>query len=158
MTPQAYKAVPPSVVRPWCAHFAEAIVEAHHVEIIEKMLQPEDAFVLPPELSACRQSFNERHGCSSPHLQWENINDRTESSSEKLIPGPSVSDNLLRHIEFQDVLAVHDLLIGLNASRPRPFTINLEFDESDPSVYISMATAWEIIMRIRRISVHVQKI
>lgn len=125
------------------------------MEIVEKRLQPEDAFVLPPELSSCRESFIESHGCSSPHLRWENINDRTEPSSGKLIPGPSVSDNLLRHIESKDVLAVRDLIIGLNVNRPRPFSSNLESDESDPSTYVSMTTAWEIIMRADQCMRHI---
>lgn len=117
------------------------------MEIVEKMLQPEDAFVLTPELSSCRESFIERHGCSSPHLRWETINDRMESSSEKVIPGPSISDNLLRQIQSKDILAAHDLIMFLNTKWPQPLAANLAFDEIDPSVYVPMATAWEIIMR-----------
>ncbi|CAD6569242.1 MAG: hypothetical protein ASARMPRED_002680 [Alectoria sarmentosa] len=151
----AYEAVPPSVVRPWCAHFAECIVKAHHVEIIEKKMHPKDAFILPPEFSSRRDSFIERHGCSSPHLRWETINDRTESSSEKLTPGPPVSDNLLRHLESKDVLAVHSLIIDLNTNWPRPSSVNIALDESDPSVYVSMATAWEIIMQADQCMRHI---
>lgn len=125
------------------------------MEILEKMLQPKDAFVLAPELSSWRESFIERNGCSSPHLRWENMNDRIDASTEKSIPGPSVTDNLLHHIESKDVLAVHNLIVDLSAKRPQPFTVNLEFDESDPSVYVSMATAWEIIMRADQCMRHI---
>lgn len=148
-------AVPPSVVRSWCAHFSEAIVKAHHVEILKRMLRPGDAFVLSPELSSRREPFIESHGCSSPHLRWENINDRVDSSTEKMTPGPSVTEKLLRHIESKDVLAVHSLIVDLNAKRPQPLTINLDFDESDPSVYVPMATAWEIIMRADQCMRHI---
>ena len=152
---QAYEVVPPSIVRPWCAHFAEGIVKAHHLEIVEKKMHPKDAFVLPPELISRRESFIERHGCSSPHLRWETINDRTESSSKKLTPDPPVSDDLLRDLESKDVLAVHNLIIDLNAKWPRSVYIDLAFDESDPSVYVSMATAWEIIMRADQCMRHI---
>lgn len=152
---QAYEIVPPSVARPWCAHFAEAIVKAHHVEIVERMLHLDDAFVLPTDLSSRRESFVEGYGCSSPHLRWENINDRTESSPEKVIPGPSISENLLRHVGSKDVLAVHDLIIGLNTNWPQRLTTNLSFDEIDPSTYVPMATAWEIIMRADQYMRHI---
>ena len=152
---QAFEAVPPSVVRPWCAHFAEVIAKAHHVDIIERMPQPNDAFVLPVELRTSRDSLIERHGCSSPHLRWENINDKTEVISDKVIPGPSVSDNMLRHIESKDVLAVHDLVIDLNSNCRQSFANNSAFDERDPSVYVSMATAWEIIMRADQYMRHI---
>ena len=130
-------------------------MKAHHVEILEKTLHSKDAFVLPPELISGRESFIERHGCSSPHLRWENINDRTEFSSEKVIPGPSVTDNLLRHIDSNDVLAVHDLIISLNADWPQPYTINPAFDGRDPSSYVAMATAWEIVMRADQCMRHI---
>ena len=119
------------------------------------MLQPNEAFVLPVELRTSRDSFIERHGCSSPHLRWENINDKTEVSSDKVIPGPPVSDNMLRHIESKDVLAVHDLIIDLNGNRRQSFANNSAFDERDPSVYVSMATAWEIIMRADQYMRHI---
>ena len=143
-------AVPPSTVRPFCAHFAEVLVKAHHVEILK-----EDAFILSPELISCRESFIERHGCSSPHLPWEKINDREDSSTGKLVPGPSVSKNFLRHVESKDVLAVDDLIVALSAGRPRPFTMVPELDETDPSVYVSMDTAWEIIMRADQCMRHI---
>lgn len=130
-------------------------MRAHHLEILEKTLQPKDTFVLPPELLARREQFIERHGCSSPHLPWEGINDKTASCSEKLVPGPSVSNNLLRQVESEDVLAVHDLIIYLNANWPRPFTTNPAFDGSDPSAYVPMATAWEIIMRADQYMRHI---
>ena len=152
---QAFEAVPPSVVRPWCAHFAEVIAKAHHVDIAEKMLQPADAFVLPLELISSRGSFIERHGCSSPHLRWENINDKTEVSSDKVIPGPSVTDNMLRHIETKDVLAVHDLIIDLNSKFRQSSASNSAFDERDPSMYVSTATAWEIILRADQYMRHI---
>ena len=151
---QVYEAVPPSVVQSWCAHFAEVIIKAHHVEILEKTLRPSDAFVLSSELLSCRSSFIERHGASSPHIQWENINDK-EGPSEKLIPGPSVTDNFLRHIESKDVLAVHDLIVNLNAKWPQPHTENLGLDRSDPSAYVSSGTAWEIIMRADQCMRHI---
>ena len=119
------------------------------------MLQPTDAFILPVELNTSRDSSIERHGCSSPHLRWENINDKIEASSEKVIPGPSVSDNMLRHIESKDVLAVHDLIIDLNSNCGQSFAKDSAFDERDPSVYVSMATAWEIIMRADQYMRHI---
>ncbi len=144
---QVCKAVPPSVVRSWCAHFAEVTVKAHHMEILDKTLQPSDAFVLPPSLISRRESFIEKHGSSSPHLRWEKINDQEDVSSEKPIPGPSITDDFLRHIESKDVLAVHDLITHLNAKWPHPSTMAPWDDESDPSSYLPMSTAWEIIMR-----------
>ena len=125
-------------------------MKAHHVEILK-----EDAFILPPELISCRKSFIERHGCSSPHLPWEKINDREDSSTGKLVPGPSVGNNFLRHLESKDVLAVHDLIVALSAGKPRPFTLVPELDERDPSDYVSMNTAWEIIMRADQCMRHI---
>ena len=125
-------------------------MKAHHIEILK-----EDAFILSPELISCRESFIERHGCSSPHLPWEKINDREYSSREKSIPGPSVSNNFLRYVESKDVLAVHDLIVALSAGRPQPFTMVPELDETDPSVYVSMDTAWEIIMRADQCMRHI---
>ena len=115
-------------------------MKAHHIEILK-----EDPFILSPELISCRESFIERHGCSSPHLPWEKINDREDSSTGKLVPGPSVSDNFLRYLESKDVLAVHDLIVALSAGR----------DERDPSVYVSMDTAWEVIMRADQCMRHI---
>ena len=115
----------------------------------------EDAFILPPELISCRDSFIERHGCSSPHLPWEKINDREDSSTGKSVPGPSVSNNFLRYVETKDVLAVHDLIVALTAGRPRPFVIVPELDQVDPSVYLSMGTAWEMIMRADQCMRHI---
>lgn len=115
------------------------------MEILEKTPQPQDAFTLSPELISCRESFIERNGCSSPHLPWEKINDRKDSSTEKSIPGPSISNNFLHHAESKDVLAVHDVITALNA----------ELDESDPSVYVPTSTAWEIIMRADQCMRHI---
>ena len=125
-------------------------MKAHHVEVLKG-----DAFILSPELISCRETFIERHGCSSPHLPWEKINDKEDSSTGKLVPGPSVSNNFLRYVESKDVLAVHDLIAALSAGRPRPFTMAPELDEKDPSVYVSMKTAWEIIMRADQCMRHI---
>ena len=73
-----------------------------------------------------------------------------------MIPGPSVSNNFLRHVESKDVLAVPDLIVALTAGRPRPFTMVPELDERDPSDYVSMDTAWEIIMRADQCMRHIQ--
>ena len=125
-------------------------MKAHHIEILKQ-----DAFILSPELISCRESFIERHGCSSPHLPWEKINDREDSSTGKLVPGPSVSNNFPRYVESKDVLAVHDLIVALSAGRTRPFTMVPELDKRDPSVYVSMDTAWEIIMRADQCMRHI---
>lgn len=125
------------------------------MEILGKTPQPQDAFTLSPELISCRESFIERNGCSSPHLPWEKINDGKDSSTEKSIPGPSVSNNFLRHVESKDVLALHDLITALNAGRPQPFVMVPELDESDPSAYVPMSTAWEIIMRADQCMRHI---
>ena len=125
-------------------------MKAHHIEILR-----EDAFILPSELISCRESFVERHGGSSPHIPWEKINDREDSSTGKLVPGPSVSNNFLRSVESKDMLAVHDLIVALSAGRPRPFRIVPELDERDPSAYVSMDTAWEIIMRADQCMRHI---
>ena len=125
-------------------------MKAHHIEILK-----EDAFTLSPELISCRESFIERHGCSSPHLPWEKINDREDSSTGTLVPGPSVSNNFLRYVESKDVLGVHDLIVALSAGRPRPFTMVPELDERDPSAYVPIDTAWEIIMRADQCMRHI---
>ena len=125
-------------------------MKAHHIEILKQ-----DAFILSPELVSRREAFIEKYGCSSPHLPWEKINDKEDSSKEKLVPGPSVSKNFLRYVESKDVLAVHDLIVVLSAGRPRPFTMVPELDETDPSAYVSMDTAWEIIMRADQCMRHI---
>ena len=125
------------------------------MEILERTPQPENAFVLPPDLVSRRASFVEKHGCSSPHLPWEKINDREDPSSEKLTPGPLVTDNFLRQVESKDVLAVHDLITEANANCSRPSATNSWLDTSDPSTYVSMATAWEVIMRADQCMRHI---
>ena len=72
-----------------------------------------------------------------------------------VVPGLSVSKNFLHHVESKDVLAAHTLIVDLNANRPRPLTNDLAHDGMDPSVYMSMATAWEMIMRADQCMRHI---
>ena len=125
------------------------------MEILDKTLQPSDAYVLSPSLKSRRESFIEEHGCSSPHLRWEKINDQQDVSSEKPIPGPSITNNFLRHVESKDVLVVHDLITHLNAKCTHPSTLAPWVDECDRSSYLPMSTAWEIIMRADQAMRHI---
>ena len=62
---------------------------------------------------------------------------------------------MLRQIESKDVLAIHDLVIDLNSNYRQSFAKDSASDERDPSVYVSMATAWEIIMRADQYMRHI---
>lgn len=126
-------------------------MKAHHVEIVKGQLEGKDAFTLSSELFRTRQSFIDKHGCSSPYLPWESIDDHTQGEpvSEKVNSGLPVAGDLLRHIEDIDVLAVHYLVTGLTggwqkrSGDPR----GVAFDNRDPSTYTPMNTAWEFILR-----------
>lgn len=84
-----------------CAHFAEVIVKAHHVEIARKGLEPKGTFTVSHEDCQRRQVFVDRYGCSSPHLPWEDLNKRTANSPDK-----PKSDSL-PDIKYQTVNADH---------------------------------------------------
>lgn len=135
----------------WCAHFAETIVKAHHVEILKKELEGKDAFTFSPELFRTRQYFINKHGCSSPYLPWESFDRQTnrEPASEKRDLDSPVARELLRHVEKTDVLAVHYLITGLSGGWQKHSgdSDGVAFDNHDPSTYIPMNTAWEVILR-----------
>lgn len=66
-----YEIVPPSVVRPWAAHFAEVIAKAHHVEVLKSMSEVNIGITsytpVPCDPATCRTTLD-FYGCSSPHL------------------------------------------------------------------------------------------
>jgi len=87
----AFKSVPPSVSRRWCAHFAEVIVSAHCLELAINGIKP---FSLSLEMCRAREHFIDLYGCSSPHLLWESCRIGLGSRKE-----------FLAHLESGDVLA-----------------------------------------------------
>ncbi|KAI9875149.1 MAG: hypothetical protein M1830_008823 [Pleopsidium flavum] len=143
-----YEAVPSSCVRRWCAHFAEVIVQAHHLEISKRRLEAHDALPLSPSFYQARQKLVERHGCSSPYLPWEDCNTGETAPSEKISLGLQSDSGLPLNIEPKLVLAYPDLMAcAVEARTANGCSVPLALDERDPSSYVPTAAAWEAILR-----------
>lgn len=152
-----YHAVPASSVRQWCAHFAEVIVKAHHREIMRNESNTPHgpgALVFSTNFRNARERFIEIHGCSSPYLPWETLVSATPGvveSSEKdnTVRGvdPGIVLELEAHLESGDVLVSQELLECLRTP-PHPIDpVSLEPNKVDPSSYVPMPVAWEIISK-----------
>ncbi|KAL9023154.1 MAG: hypothetical protein Q9196_007363 [Gyalolechia fulgens] len=139
-----YEMVPPSVVRPWAAHFAEVIVKAHHVEILKNRHRAEKgtahqgiAYAWEPPSHTAEQTVLDLHGCSSPHLPAGLITspyagDYFNPSGPEDIPKASL---LLQYGGLLTCLMVNT-----------DFDVEkLAEDLSDPSSYCATSVSWDII-------------
>ena len=140
-----YQTVPPSVVRPWCAHFAEVIIKIQHGDIIKDGLNSLESFSRFGEYRGLIKARIESQGCSSPYLAWEG-----DMSEEKYFY-PSIDseiepcvqckcNNILTPPSLVDVLASTADLGWRDSKR---FVIN----GLDPSSYTPVFVAWEVILR-----------
>ena len=161
-----YMAVPPSVVRPWCAHFAEFIVKAHHLNIYyngRPAISLTPGYVRKLDLCAKRLCW------SSPHLPWESLLDHPNSEEDELLSHIEsdhalTSETLVQNLEGYTAVPVRKTEIGRTTSflpiQSEAPTMTIQdscphehlgvFHKIDPSSYTSTAAAWEVICRADR--------
>ena len=132
-----YEIAPPSVFRPYAAHFAEIIVKAHHVGVLkfqydlrssgsdnQAPLQIVDSYIQPV------------YKCSSPHLarnkpQSKGLHEELTSDHPKLCRLIS-SRSIWKHFEPLAEGSWHNLCIN----------------EQDPSSYCSPDVLWDMIQLV----------
>ena len=127
-----YLTVPPSTARPWCAHFAEIVVKAHHSELSSHGWDASKAPSLSGPYYDKIKNFADSHGCSSPYQQWGPHSDF--STLEE--------DELLSHLESDKLIVFEQLLLDLRAA----FLFPQSSDRRDPSSYISTPAAWDFVL------------
>lgn len=127
-----YMTVPPSVVRRYCANFAEIVVKAHHSELSSHGWNISKGASLSGPYYDKIKKLADSHGCSSPHHLWG--------------PLPQFStleeDELLSHLESDKMITFEQLLRDLRADFLFPQSSN----GRDPSCYVSIAAAWDVIL------------
>ncbi|KAL8718091.1 MAG: hypothetical protein Q9181_008239 [Wetmoreana brouardii] len=127
---------PPSVIRPWTAHFAEVIVKAHHVDILRSQSEVDELLASgPPLLSDEIAYVISQYGCSSPYLPRTSgvdtsrylalqLDSRTPSATTMLIDKSLVERT--EHLSSKGWAAFAD-------------------NEQDPSSYCSIQVLWALI-------------
>ena len=149
-----YEAVPSSIVRPWAAHFAEVIVMAHHVQLFQdaRSLDLNETPDLSPEFLKARDTFINKHGASSPYLPWNDLSIEGEKKN-------GVWSELVAHIESNCLFTCKSLVDCVASIKPD--IRELESGERpglrDPSSYVSMAAAWEVILRADQCMHHIEE-
>ena len=133
-----YGTAPPSVVRPWTAHFAEIIVQAHLVELLRNYEKNESDPVLQRVAyapSTC-DAVIDIHGCSSPHLPGNQITSPFMYGNLKGIRVRGTKASLLLH--YQGLWNVIQLVAD------KGWAV-LATDKQDPSAYIPVSISWEMV-------------
>lgn len=140
-----YEAVPPSSVRPWCAHFAEVIVKKHLVELAKEGYGAQDGFTPSSTFCQARQIFIDKYGCSSQYLPWEDLNTGV-GSAEKMDLDLPLDDLPLLNPESARVLAFPGLIKCALESEPASGTMSPASNGRDPSSYVPTVVAWEAVL------------
>lgn len=117
--------VPPSVVRPWSAHFAETIVKAHHVNSMKRLSEGASVFHVP---DTQHRQF-EKTGFSSPH-DYMPLSTNVEP----------ITAETLRELDEDSLLLPLDFSSQTQLSTKWEWT--LEHDRQDPSSYCPPAMLW----------------
>lgn len=130
--------VPPSVVREFCAHFAEVIVKAHHVEVLKQGKHLESSFGDSHVYQACKSEANLVHtyGCSSPHV------------TTKI----TTSTNMRKHLDFNNrsasrILPCQNILKTLEPFTERSWKALCDNDK-DPSSYCSVEVLMDMLCMV----------
>jgi hypothetical protein len=142
-----YEAVPRSSVRRWCAHFAEVIVKAHHLDMDKDGMTAESALCLSPLYRQTRQKFIDTHGGSSPYLPWEDWNAAETSPSQRRNRDFGLENELLDHPNLKNVLPCPALVACAVKSADANDSVPRSLDDRDPSSYVPMDAALELILR-----------
>lgn len=120
--------VPPSVVRPWSANFAETIVKAHQVNSMKRLCEGASSFQVPDT----QYTQFEKTGFSSPH--------------DYLPPSPNVeriTAEVLRELDKGSLLLPLDFPSQMQLSTMPEWTF--EHDRQDPSLYCPPVMLWEFL-------------
>ena len=167
-----YLTVPPSVMRPWCAHFAEIIVKAHHLQICAQDSIASKTLSLPYDFLHKREQLVERYGCSSPYIPWQ-----SDFMTNRL-----QVDQLMSYVDAQNTLINEALVNDLKFCTGQPLrraqqelatgpflsphatlastesnTLSQAGDGLDPSSYTSIAASWEVILRADQCTAYIYR-
>ena len=129
-----YEIAPPSVFRPYAAHFAEIIVKAHHVSVLRFYHELRSSGSDNQDLSGVFKFYIlGEYNCSSPHLtgdltRFKGLYEDLTSDDPKVCRIIS-SRSVLKHFEPSAEDSWHNLCVN----------------EQDPSTYCSPELLWDII-------------
>ena len=137
-----YETVPPSSIRPWCAHFAEVIIKSHLMQLAKEPRENAGVQVdsTPSPLDEASEEFIDRYGCSSPYLPWEDLHSGTVGSAMIIDLDLQLDNHPSLSPESASVLACPGLITCASGTNSQ------EFDERDPSSYVPTVVAWEAII------------
>ena len=143
-----YITVPPSVVRPWCAHFAESILMIEYWDMWTLLAgENEEALVkiaASPALVGTFENFlghqgdTYAKGYSSPHLDTSEIERPVQQF---------VVEGLDQFSNFKSALMTPEIIETL---RKLPPVVNNYYNE-DPSTFVSPEICWEQIQRLNKL-------
>ncbi|KAI4180878.1 MAG: hypothetical protein L6R41_006966 [Letrouitia leprolyta] len=140
-----YEMVPPSVVRPWAAHFAEVIVKVHHLEVLKHRAEGQDgsahksrAFVWKAPGHVVEQTILSVHGCSSPHLP-DNLITSPYAGNYFTPSGPKELPKATLLLQYGGLMSNLDKYHTSDGERVAENLI------SDPSSYCDPSVVWDII-------------
>ena len=136
-----YLTVPPSVVRPWCAHFAETILKIEHWEMINILAESDDKATDEEKVEDFPDEYEgeiDTKGYSSPHVE----------SSHDPIPSQWTVERLNKFRNFKQTLLSPALIETLKPFLPLAKRTRPEKDDQDPSDYVPAKVAWEQILRL----------
>ena len=142
-----YEVIPPSCVRPWCAHFAEVIVKSHLMQLVKEESGTQANLGLSSTFYQMRQAFIDTHGCSSPYLPWEQVSVGAIADTEKRTFDLQLDNLPLHKPESANVLACPGLIsCAVESETASDPTILEDIYKRDPSSYVPTDAAWEAIL------------
>ncbi|MCJ1409015.1 hypothetical protein MMC19_003092 [Ptychographa xylographoides] len=151
----AYEAVPPSPVRPWCAHFAEVIVKSHLLHMARTKPETTAAVYSTADFQQRLQKWVDKVGSSSPHMAWEGWDTQTMPLTKEVLDGLDIPLGQVNQHDFLMLTVSQGLVLSAH-DYAELYHEEDEQDKRDPSTYIPMAAAWEAILRadqcLRRLS------
>lgn len=131
----ACQSVPPSVVRVWCAHFAEMIVKAHHVDSLQRISKGDPVSEIPDWI---------RHTLTKPDLYSSPYQRRW--SEQPLVLNRESPPQAGYLASYSNFLLLPSAFLEQKLARKG--WENLSTDGRDPSSYCPLPVLWESLYLI----------